>query len=212
MFRHFFPQQEVPFWLHVIDRIDHCDNPSDGDRCVRDLLNIIAHKPVQRKSSIDEALREMQQWIELINTEAGQTQQLTIGKALLDKKEAELCKILEGDTYVTIGFEQQQEWQLPVFWLGANVFLIDNTDVLIDTTEASHIVFDNRPGVDIFINCRRKTFVARTASNDIMMGEVKRSITYYARSLNFRCCCREFSSPHKSIASTIVANLGYPSS
>ena len=171
---------------------------------------------MQRKSSIDEALREMQQWIELINMEAGQTQQLTIGKALLDKKEAELCNILEGGTYVTIGFEHQQEWQLPVSRLGANVFLIDNTDVLIDTTEASHIIFDNRPGVDIFINYRRKTFMersARTASNDITMGEVKRSIIYYARSLNFRCCCwHKFSSPHKSIASTTVANLGYPSS
>ena len=183
VFRHFFPQQEVPFWLHVIDRIDRWDNPTDADRCVRELLNIIAHKPVQHKDSIDAALTEMRDWIALINTPEGQTQQLTIGKALLDKKEAELCQILGKGTFVTIGFEHQQAWQLPASWLGANVYLIDNTDMLIDTTEASHIVFVNRPGVDVFINYRRKSFVPR--ANKGSMSDEKNSIIYYARSRNF---------------------------
>jgi hypothetical protein len=57
VFRHFFLQQEVPFWLHVIDHIDHWDYPSDADRCVRELLNIIAHKPVQSKSFINDATK-----------------------------------------------------------------------------------------------------------------------------------------------------------
>jgi hypothetical protein len=189
VFRHFFPQQEVPFWLEVIDRIDRWDNPSDADRCVRELLNIIAHKPVQNKGAIDDALLEMRQWIELINTPEGQVQQLTIGKALLDKKEAELCQILEKGTYITIDFEHQQAWQLPASWLGTNVYLIDNTDVLIDTTEASHIVFVNRPGVDVFINYRRKSFVKHSGFkkgyNAMDDSDQKNSITYYARSRNF---------------------------
>jgi hypothetical protein len=189
VFRHFFPQQEVPFWLEVIDRIDRWDNPTDADRCVRELLNIMAHKPVQHKDSIQAVLAEMRDWIALINTPEGQVQQLTIGKALLDKKEASLCQILEKGTFLTIGFEQQQAWQLPASWLGANLYLIDNTDVLIDTTEASHIIFVNRPGVDVFINYRRKSFVKRggfkkgySAMDD---SDQKNSIIYYARSRNF---------------------------
>ena len=52
-FRHFYPEHPVPFWLEMIDRIDRWDNVTYEDRCIREILTIISHKPVQRK--LDEA-------------------------------------------------------------------------------------------------------------------------------------------------------------
>jgi hypothetical protein len=180
VFRHFFPQQEVPYWLNIVDRVDRWDNPTVEDRCIREVMTGIAHKPVQNKRNMKPVIEETNQWIATMSTPEGYKQMLLLGKPILDQKDAHLCQILTKGTFLTLGFQQVEMWHLPAAWLGANVYIIDNTNITFDTTEASHVVFTNYPGVNIFINYRRKTFL----SADAMESE-KSVIVYSARSRGF---------------------------
>jgi hypothetical protein len=179
-FRHFFPQQEVPYWLHIIDRIDRWDNPTYEDRCIREVLTSIAHKPVQNKRNMAPVIAETLQWITTMDADGGYQRMVLLGKPILDQKDAHLCQILKKGVFLTLAFEHIDAWHLPSTWLGANVYIIDNTNITFDTTEASHVVFLNYPGVNIFINYRKKTFL----SNDAMESE-KSVIVYSARSRDF---------------------------
>ena len=179
-FRHFFPQQEVPYWLHIIDRIDRWDNPTYEDRCIREVLTGIAHKPVQNKRNMLPVIQETTQWIAAMDAEGGYQKMVLLGKPILDQKDAHLCQILTKGTFLTLGFDQVAQWQLPNTWLGTNVFIIDNTNISFDTTEASHVVFTNYPGTDIFVNYRRKTHLSKES-----METENTILVYSARSRGF---------------------------
>jgi hypothetical protein len=179
-FRHFFPQQEVPYWLHIIDRVDRWDNPTYEDRCIREVLTGIAHKPIHNKKNMAPVIAETTLWITTMDAEGGYQKMVLLGKPILDQKDAHLCQILTKGTFLTLGFEHAEQWHLPNTWLGANVYIIDNTHITFDTTEASHMVFTNYPGVDIFINYRQKTFLTKGE-----METEKSVIVYSARSRGF---------------------------
>ena len=155
----FYPTQEVPFWLHHIDRIDRWDNPTYEDRCVREVLNEVAHKPVQKKMSEAFTLTEM--FLMNMSTPLGVMMTIQQGKTILDQKDAALMNILNKGTFHTFTAEYLAGWNLPASWLGANVFIIDNTNITLDTTEAAHIVFQHYPHVNVFINYRKKTLYGR---------------------------------------------------
>jgi hypothetical protein len=60
------------------------------------------------------------------------------------------------------------------------VFIIDNTNITLDTTEAAHIVFQHYPAVNVFINYRKKTLYGRGP------GAVEKEMfVYSARSRGF---------------------------
>ena len=180
VFRHYFPEETVPTWLEIIDRVDRWDQPTYNDRCVREQLNALAHKPMLDKRAIPDILQETEEWIAQVSTPEGQMACLTEGKALLDAKDAELNQVLQGGVFIQLTFEHVEKWQLPANWLGANVFIIDNTKTVFDTTEASHVVFTTYPGCDVFVNYRRKTYLTKGS-----MSVEKNCITYYARSQTF---------------------------
>lgn len=171
----FYPSVEVPFWLHHIDRIDRWDNPTYEDRCIREVLNEIAHKPVQKKMS--EAFRRTEMFLSNITTPTGLILTIAQGKIILDKKDADLLVILNKGTIHTFTQEYVTGWNLPASWLGATVFIIDNTNITMDTTEAAHIVFQHYPSVHVFINYRTKTVITGAAEKTI--------VTYSARSRGF---------------------------
>ena len=81
------------FWLQHIDRIDRWDNPTYEDRCVREVLNIIAHKPVQKK--VDEALALTEMFLVSMNTAEGVLGVIAQGKQILDQKDIALLAILQ---------------------------------------------------------------------------------------------------------------------
>ena len=179
-FRHFFPQEEVPYWLHIIDRVDRWDSPTYEDRCIREVLTGIAHKPIQNKRNMKPVIEETTQWIAAMSTPAGYQQMVLLGKPILDLKDTHLCQILTKGTFLTLGFDHVSQWQLPNVWLGLNCYIIDNTTITFDTTEASHMVFTNYPGVDVFINYRKKTFLTKGE-----METEKSVIVYSARTHGF---------------------------
>lgn len=168
----FYPGVEVPFWLHHIDRIDRWDNPSYEDRCIREVLNEIAHKPVQKKQAEAFTLTEI--FLANMTTSLGVMSVLAQGKQILDKKDTTLIAILSKGTFHNLTQEYIAGWNLPDTWLGANVFIIDNTYNTLDTTEAAHIIFEWCPHVNVFINYRKK----------ILHGE-KTMYIYSARSRGF---------------------------
>jgi hypothetical protein len=181
--QHFYPTQEVPFWLHHIDRIDRWDNPTYEDRCVREVLNEIAHKPVQKKTA--EAFTLTQLFLANMSTPLGVMMTISQGKQILDGKDAALLSILAArGTFHTFTPEYIAGWSLPQTWLGANVFIIDNTNITLDTTEAAHIVFQHYPQVNVFINYRKKTLYGKPVPGGAP-GADKEMYVYSARSRGF---------------------------
>ncbi len=179
--RRFYPGQEIPFWLHHIDRVDRWDNPTYEDRCVREVLNDIAHKPVQKK--LAEAFTMTELFLANMSNPVGVMMVLTQGKQILDGKDAALMATLGRGTFHTFGPDYIAGWQLPAHWLGANAFIIDNTDITLDTTEAAHLVFQHYPAVNIFINYRKKNAFIKGEGG--MPDHVKTMYVYSARSRGF---------------------------
>lgn len=176
--QHFYPTVAVPAWLTHIDRIDRWDNPTYEDRCIREVLNIIAHKPVQQK--LDEAFALTEQFLLLVSNPVGVMALLAQGKQILDQKDAALLHILSRGLIVPITEAHITSWNLPSHWLGAIVFIIDNTHITLDTTEAAHIMFQHYPTVTAFINYRKKILYGRGA-----MAVEKEMYVYSARSRGF---------------------------
>ena len=178
--RHFYTESDVPFWLLSIDRIDRWDNPTDEDRYIREYVNILAHKPVEGKT--DEAMILTDEFLAAVQTPVGFQHIITVGKKLLEKKDGEIMKILDSGSIHTFSEEYIHGWNLPTTWLGANVFIIDNTGITLDSTEASYLVFNNMPTVSIFINyrsrydkvCRKWVYIysARSRGFDITNGTI----------------------------------------
>lgn len=176
--KHFYPNIEVPFWLHHIDRIDRWDNPTYEDRCIREVLNEIAHKPVQKKQAEAFALTEL--FLANMSSPLCLMMVIAQGKQILDLKDATLLGVLNKGGFHIFTQEYITGWNLPQSWLGANVFIIDNTNITLDTTEAAHIVFQHYPLTNIFINYRKKVLYGRGP------GAVDKTMyVYSARSRGF---------------------------
>lgn len=177
-FRHFYPNRPVPFWLNTIDRVDRWENVTYEDRCLREMLNVIAHKPVQKK--IPEAFLLTNQFISDMEDPTKIATYMAQGKIILDKKDNNLLQTLKDGGLYIFTEEHLNGWKLPDTWLSARVYIIDNTNIVFDTTEAAHIVFTHYPDINIFINYRRKTFYTK-GPNPVM----KTVYVYSARSRGF---------------------------
>ncbi len=175
----FYPAMPIPGWLSAIDRITRWDNPTLEDRCLREILSIIAHKPTEKK--MEEAFTLTESFFNTINNPVEFASIMENGKAMLTKKDTELMAILQAKgSIVVVGAEHCGEggiWKLPPHWIGAQLFIIDNTNIVIDTTEASHIIFGYVPYVNAFINYRKKTLHGR--GNEAKVTDI---MVYSARS------------------------------
>jgi hypothetical protein len=177
----FYPEAEIPFWLLHIDRIDRWVDPSYEDRCVREVLNLIAHLPVDKK--IDEAIAMTDNFIFNMSNEVGIITTLATGKEILDRKDAELMGVLGYGAMLPITADHIAWWNLPESWLGATVFVIDNTNHMFDSTEAAHLVFTHYPDVAAFVNYRKKKVVGRADRRE------KEYYVYSARSRGLDLTC-----------------------
>ena len=170
----FYPDTEIPFWLAHIDRIDRWVEPSYEDRCVREVLNLIAHLPVQGR--LDEAIALTDNFIFNMSNPVGIATTLASGKEILDKKDADLMGVLGYGLFLPITEDHIGWWNLPEEWLGATVYVIDNTNYTFDSTEAAHLVFTHYPEVAAFVNYRKKKVVGRADKKE------KEYYVYSARS------------------------------
>lgn len=172
---HFYPSLPMPFWLHQIDRMDRWDHPTEDDRCVREVLIQISHKPVQKR--FDQAIQMTEAFLKQVSTHAGWSEIVEKGRVILEKKDAALRETLAAGHTVVISETEMLAWHLPETWLGKLVYIMDNTDQPFDSTEASHLLFTHYPETDVFINYRKKSFrVGGSMAMDQQM------IVYSARS------------------------------
>jgi hypothetical protein len=174
----FYPQSPVPEWLHCVDRIDRWDNPTEEDRCLREVLNLIAHKPVQRKFA--EAYADTDAFLQNINKEGGLATIIEQGRVILKQKEEALFQVLGKGNILTVTDQHVTTWQLPASWMGITLYIIDNTNIVFDSTEAAHQVFTYYPECKVFINYRKKTFLEKGD-----MAVEKTVYVYSARSREF---------------------------
>ena len=175
---HFYPALPMPFWLHQIDRMDRWDHPTEDDRCVREVLIQISHKPVQKR--FDQAIQMTEAFLKQVSTHAGWSEIVEKGRVILEKKDATLRETLAAGHTVVISETEMLAWHLPETWLGKLVYIMDNTNQPFDSTEASHLVFTHYPETDVFINYRKKSF--RVGGRNMAMDQ--QMIVYSARSQN----------------------------
>ena len=196
VFQHFCPGHPIPDWLRMVDRIDRWDNPTEEDRCMREIFNQIAHKPVEQRSCT-EAIANTQLLMQHLDDPVMVRSYIEQGKTVLAAKDAHLLAVLSklGRIY-KITPEICTAWQLPTTWVGASVFVVNNSEVTIDSTEAAHITFMYHPGVDIFINYRKKSFLKKEMGNVVQ----KTAYVYSARSRVFNITEGTFLKGHPTSA------------
>ena len=177
---HFYPEVPAPGWLKAIDRIDRWDNVTADDRCIREVLSIIAHKPV--RGEIEEAVTLTTKFVQDMNDWQTVSSYLQYGQQILAQKDAQLMNVLQKGTVLTITPQWIATWSLPEDWNNRTIFILDNTDITIDTTEAAHLIFAHQATVDVFINYRKKVhygkpfpqylFSGRSREFDITKGTI----------------------------------------
>jgi hypothetical protein len=148
------------------------------DRCLREFLYVIARKPVQRL--MGEAFQYTDRFIYCMKNHPETYEwYLSEGKKILTAKDVSLKKVLkEKGTFLTIDDELQIKWDLPQSWNGIRAFIMDNSDVALDTTEASHLIFTENTDVRVFINYRKKLFYTKGAQR------IMKSMTVYSARSN----------------------------
>lgn len=151
----FYPGQAVPQWLLQIDRIDRWDNPTYEDRVMREALNIIAHKPVEKK--MDEAFALTESYLRSLSNPEEYMGTFRSAETLLLQKEQKEMELLQSRGIIlSVGEEHIKAWNLHSNWLGLTIFLINNTGITLDTTDAANLLFRHRPDIAVFINYRKK--------------------------------------------------------
>jgi len=179
-FYHFYPESPIPGWLHAIDRIDRWDNVTYEDRCMREILSDIAHKPI--RSNVRKAMEMSVHFVQDMNIPERVSMHLARGKEILDQKDKKLMDVMkQGKTFVMTP-ELVAHWSLPETWNDITIYILDNTNITIDTTEAAHLFFLHRQEGVVFINYRKQQihgkpnpqyiFSARSRGMDVTQGTI----------------------------------------
>lgn len=153
VWRKWYDGQVEPFWLGAVDRISRWDNPSLEDRCLREVLTKVSHMPPA------DAVRATKVLMTVMMTPLCPEFQslMAQGHAQLAQKDAHLLAVLSqlGHTHV-VQEADVVAWGLTEEWTGLTVFLLENSEVVIDTNEAAALLFAHKPEVMAFINYRKK--------------------------------------------------------
>ncbi len=170
----YYGGQQMPLWLYSIDRVDRWDNPTYSDRCLKEILHVISLLPTRQK--IDEAFTLTDTFIANFNNEVTLNEMMMKGKQYLDNKIGALNALLTKGKFVTIDENMIAQFNLPNEWLNTLLYIIDTTDVAIDSTEASHHVFTNYTNCKMFINYR---FSAKSSSYTYSARSIGVDLTQY---------------------------------
>ena len=153
VWRRWYGSEEMPFWLASMDRIIRWANPTWEDRCLREVMMPLAHMPPTDALGATEAFMG---WT--MNPTGEEFQALmTQGQGRLMEKDQALCIYLCAQGRVhEITASDAETWGLSPEWVGLKAYLLDNTDMVLDTNEAAHLIFLNNPSVGVFVNYRKK--------------------------------------------------------
>jgi hypothetical protein len=177
VWRRWYGSEEMPFWLASMDRIIRWSNPTWEDRCLREVMLPLTHMLPGVALGATEAFMY---W--MTNPTGAEFQTLmTQGQARLMEKDMVLGAFLHSKGGVhEIRASDAEAWGLSPEWVGLKAFLLENTDAVLDTNEAAHLVFTNYLDVGIFVNYRKKMRKAVGSGNKLGVAYV-----YSARSKAF---------------------------
>jgi hypothetical protein len=173
IWNHWYSHQEKPFWLHSVDRISRWDQPTLEDRVMREVLMVLSRLPPH------DALGPTQAFMTWAGNPFGpEFSSLMIqGRDKLIQKDHELLHILQSlGRFYTLTEQDIMTWGLSPEWNGVRCFIVDNTDVVIDTNEAAFLTFLHNAEVQVFINYRKKP------RRDSVTGKLEMNYLYSARS------------------------------
>jgi hypothetical protein len=162
-FKYFFPTKEVPQWLYMIDRIDRWDNISEDDLCIREILQRIANKTAYKSyESKSYQASGFQQTYNFIHDfeELGLEMLVKKVKGEYELKCQQLKKLVKSGSIVKIEPIHLIQWELSDRWLDTTVFIMDTTNVILDSSLASYIAFKEYPEAQVFINYRIKSYMS----------------------------------------------------
>jgi hypothetical protein len=175
----YYHKETAPEFLQVIDRFSRWASPSVEDRYVREYLTSICH--VSHKSTkgpkghYERALAATDKFVMAMMDETEEKMaMLEKGKQMLEAKQRYLERVLSGGKVYHIHYGYLMDWKLPEKWLGARVYVVNNT-VAIDSTEAAHMVLSNKAtNVDVFVNFRvmNGQFIFSARSKKLSLTEV----------------------------------------
>jgi hypothetical protein len=148
-----YSQQEKPFWLTSMDRIALWEQPTWEDRCLREILTNVVHMPPSDAIRSTEALMA---WMTTPHCAEFQGLMAQAHVRLAEKDAMLNHHLTQHGRVLCIQEQDAQVWKLSSEWVGLNVFLMDNSNITIDTNEAAHLVFSTLPNVGVFINYRKK--------------------------------------------------------
>ena len=152
VWRKWYAHQDEPFWLTAVDRISRWDQPTFEDRCLREVLTKVSHMP---PTDAVRATETLMTW--MTTPYCAEFQSLMAqGHVSLSEKDAHLMAILCLGHVHDIREEDAVLWGLTPEWVGLRVFLLENSDTVIDTNEAAYLVFGHFQDVAAFINYRKK--------------------------------------------------------
>lgn len=154
--KYFYYSLPLPEWALQIDRFDRWKSPTYDDRCIREYLMPIARLPTLGR--VQEALTATADFICLYSLPSARILLLQQGASALASKQAALNAIVDKGIVVSITQDQVDLWKLPEKWIGKQVFVVDTTNSVLDSTEASQTAFERHPTATIFINWRKKIY------------------------------------------------------
>jgi hypothetical protein len=167
-YQYFYPDMPIPGWLNMIDRIDRWDNVTYEDRCFREMLSVIAHKPV--RGNMEEAIHLAKLFIYNMENNMYVENYLTSGKQILDQKDAALTQLIHRGQLILVSQDVLDAWKLPESWHYHIIFILDNSNVSMDTTEAAHLFFLMQPNATVFINYRKQHIIGKDYPQYIFSG------------------------------------------
>lgn len=170
--RHYFPDDAVPEWLHQINRIDLWIDVTEDDKALREILHPIAQKLVRGGENM--GICETADFVESYKIPEEREKMFETGRTILRKKEEELDNLFKLGEIIHITPDLATFWGLDDHWIDQKGFVIDTTGVAIDSTGAADYAMRKFDEITFFINYRMRKFVKN--------GKTEYSCTYSARS------------------------------
>lgn len=192
----YYSHQEKPFWLASVDRISRWKQPTWDDRCFREILSNVVHMPPADAMRSTESLM---QWLAIPNSAEFQSLMAQAHVRLTEKDTMLHHHLTQNGRVICIQEQDARIWKLSPEWIGLKVFLMDNSDITIDSNEAAHLVFSTLQDVTVFINYRKKL------RHDPVTKQAHMTYLYSARSVTFDLTTGGFFSGQKQSAGATIA-------
>ena len=194
-----YSQQENPFWLGSVNRIALWKQPTLEDRCLREILTNVVHMSPADAIRSTEALM---QWMTTPHCAEFQGLMAQAHVRLTEKDGMLNYHLTQHGRLVCIQEQDAHVWKLSREWVGLPVFLMDNSNIIIDTNEAAHLVFSTFQEVGVFINYRKKL------RHDPLTKQAHMTYLYSGRSVAFDLTTGGFFSGQKQSAGATISLSG----